>query len=224
MVKELTLNIPTSYGDISLKKWIELQTELENYKDNEEAVNALILYHLCGLEPTYINGLDIHSYSEIKLELDRFLANTELPLQKIIKLDGIEYGFEPNLSQMSYGAYCDITQFDTIAIDKNWTKVMNILYRPIVKKQGDMYTIKPYIPNDDDSKWLSVGMDIHFGCLFFFVHLLTDLLSSTLKSTTGMELPLSINSILARSGKLIPQYLNSPMEMLQSMKKSNNNL
>ena len=28
MVQELTLNIPTSYGDISLKKWMELQTEM----------------------------------------------------------------------------------------------------------------------------------------------------------------------------------------------------
>ena len=224
MVQELTLNIPTSYGDISLKKWMELQNEMENYKDNEEAVNALILYHLCGLEPSYINGLDIHSYSEIKLELDKFLANTELPLQKIIKVDGIEYGFEPNLSQMSYGAFCDVTKFETIAIDKNWTKIMNILYRPIVKKQSKLYTIKPYVPNEDDSKWLSVGMDIHFGALFFFVHLLIDLLNSTLKSTTGMELPLNINSILARSGNLIPQYMNSPMEMLQGLRKFNNNL
>ena len=103
MVQELTLNIPTSYGDISLKKWMELQTQMENYKDNDEAVNALILYHLCGLDPLYVSGLDMQSYAEIKVELDNFLANTELPLQKIIKVDGIEYGFEPNLSAMSYG-------------------------------------------------------------------------------------------------------------------------
>jgi hypothetical protein len=206
MVQELTLNIPTSYGDISLNKWMELQNQMENYKDNDEAVNALILYHLCGLDPLYVSGLD------------KFLANTELPLQKIIKVDGIEYGFEPNLSAMSYGAFCDITKYETIAIDKNWSKIMNILYRPIVKKQGELYTIKPYVPNDDDSKWLSVGMDIHFGCLFFFVHLSTDLLSSILKSTMEMDLPPNIKSILARSGNLIPQYLNSPMEMLRSLK------
>ena len=95
---------------------------------------------------------------------------------------------------------------------------MNILYRPIVKKQGELYTIKPYVPNDDDSKWLSVGMDIHFGALFFFVHLSIDLLSSTLKSTMAMDLPPNIKSILARSGNHIPQYLNSPMEMLRSLR------
>ena len=218
MVQELTLNIPTSYGDISLKKWLELQNQMENYKDNDEAVNALILYHLCGLDPLYVSGLDMQSYAEIKVELDKFLANTELPLQKIIKVDGIEYGFEPNLSAMSYGAFCDITKFETIAIDKNWSKIMNILYRPIVKKQGELYTTKPYTPNEDDSKWLSVGMDIHFGCLFFFVHLSTDLLSSILKSTMAMDLPPNIKQILVRSGNLIPQYLNSPMEMLRSLR------
>ena len=192
---------------------------MENYSDNDEAVNALILYHLCGLDPLYISGLDIKSYGEIKLELDKFLANTELELQKIIKVDGIEYGFEPNLSQMSYGAFCDVTKFETIAIDKNWTKIMNILYRPVVKKQGELYTIKPYVPNDDDSKWLSVGMDIHFGCLFFFVHLSMDLLNSTLNSMTQMEFPANLKQILEKSGTLMQQSYLSPMEtLLKSMK------
>jgi len=223
MVQELTLNIPTSYGDISLKKWLELQTELENYKDDEDAVNALILFHLCGLDPTYLKGLDIISYSTIKLELDKFLANTELPLQKIIEVDGVEYGFEPNLSQMVYGAFCDITKFETISIDKNWSKIMNILYRPIVKKQGDMYSIKPYIPNENDTKWLSVGMDIHFGALFFFVHLSIDLLNSTLKSTMETAIPRNIKQILGKSGSHILQSMNSPMGILQNLKPYNRN-
>jgi hypothetical protein len=96
---------------------------------------------------------------------------------------------------------------------------MNILYRPVIKKQGDMYQIKPYTINEDDTKWLSVGMDKHFGALFFFVHLSTDLFNSILKSTMEMELPPNIKSILERSGNLIPQFTTSPMETLQSMVK-----
>ena len=215
MVQELTLNIPTSYGDISLKKWMELQTEMENYKDNDEALNALILYHLCGLDPLYMNGLDMQSYAEIKLELDKFLTNTELPLQKIINIDGIEYGFEPNLSQMTYGAYADIIAFKELTIDDNWAKIMSILYRPIVNKKGDMYSIESYKGIIDEEKWLEVGMDVHFGCLFFFVNLLMDLLKGILNSTMQMELPLNIKSILERSGQLIPHSLTSPVEILQ---------
>jgi len=219
MVKELTLNIPTDYSGITLKKWLELQKELENYSDNEQAMNALILYHLCGLDVEWVDKLDIQSYNLLTNELNGFLNNTKLPLQKIINIDGIEYGFEPNLSQMTYGAFVDITKFEVFTIDKNWSKIMNILYRPIVKKQGDMYTIKPYEIDEDDSKWLSVGMDIHFGALFFFVNLSIDLLNSILKSTMETEVPPNIKSILERSGKLIPQYMNSPWETLLNTEK-----
>lgn len=219
MVQEIGINIPQSYGDISLEKWLELQNQLVNYEGDEDATTAIIFYHLCGLEPSYVKGLALDDYAMIKRDLENFISKTDLPLQKFVWIDGIEYGIEPNLSQMSYGAYVDITRWDTFTIDKNWQKIMNILYRPVDKKQGDMYSIKPYIPNDDDSKWLGVGMDVHFGALFFFVHLSTDLLSSILKSTMEMELPHNIKQILVKSGKVMQPYMNSPMGILQSIRK-----
>jgi hypothetical protein len=219
MVQELTINIPQSYEDITLKKWLALQTEMENYKDDEEAVTAIIFYHLCGLDPMQLKGLSLDDYTMIKKDIEEFIGKTELPLQKFVTIDGVEYGFEPNLSQMTYGAYVDITKFETFTIDKNWQKIMNILYRPIERKKGDMYSIKSYIPNEDDDKWLDVGMHVHFGALFFFVHLSNDLLSSILKSTMEMELPHNIKQILVRSGKAMQPFMNSPMEILQSIKK-----
>jgi hypothetical protein len=219
MVQELTINIPQSYEDITLKKWLALQTEMENYKDDEEAVTAVIFYHLCGLDPNQLKGLSLEDYTMIKKDIEDFIGKTELPLQKFVTIDGVEYGFEPNLSQMTYGAYVDITKFETFTIDKNWQKIMNILYRPIERKKGDMYSIKPYVPNDDDAKWLEVGMHVHFGALFFFVHLSTDLLSSILKSTMEMELPHNIRQILVRSGEVMQPFTNSPMGILQNTKK-----
>jgi hypothetical protein len=219
MVQELTINIPQSYADISLRRWLDMQNEIENYKDNEDAVTAVIFYHLCGLDPTHLKGLSFDDYTNIKSELEGFINETNLPLQKFVTIDGIEYGFEPNLSQMAYGAYVDITKFETFTIDKNWQKIMNILYRPVERKKGDMYSIKPYTIDEGDEKWLNVGMDVHFGALFFFVHLSTDLLSSILKSTMEMELPHNIKQILQRSGNLIQPYTTSPMGMLQSSEK-----
>jgi hypothetical protein len=219
MVQELTINIPQSYEDITLKKWLALQTEMENYKDNEEAITAVIFYHLCGLDPKQLKGLSLEDYTKIKADIEEFIGKTELPLQKFVTIDGVEYGFEPNLSQMTYGAYVDITKFETFTIDKNWQNIMNILYRPIERKKGDMYSIKPYVPNDDDGKWLEVGMHVHFGALFFFVHLSTDLLSSILKSTMEMELPHNIRQILVRSGEVMQPFTSSPMGILQNTKK-----
>jgi uncharacterized protein (UPF0248 family) len=215
MIKEIELKVPTSYGDISLERWLALQTDLKNYSDDDNAVTAVMFMHLCGLEPTYLKNISVDDYALIKTELESFISNTDLPLQRIITIDGKEYGFEPNLSQMSYGAYADITSYKELTIDDNWAKIMDILYRPIVRKKGEMYSIEPYKGEINPEKWLSVGMDIHFGCLFFFVNLLMDLLRGILNSTMVMELPHNIKSILERSGQLIPHSLNSPAEILR---------
>jgi hypothetical protein len=103
---------------------------------------------------------------------------------------------------MAYGAYLDITKYDTFTIDDNWAKIMAILYRPIKTKIGELYTIEAYTGKEDYEQFLKLGMDIHFGALFFFVHLLKVLPSSILKSLTdSVTLPHNIKSILEKSGK-----------------------
>jgi hypothetical protein len=211
MKKELELKVPTSYGDITLRRWLDLQKEMKNYAGDDEAVTAVMLQHLCGLDPIYFRGLGIDDYKLIKDALNSFMTKVDLPLQNHITIGGIEYGFEPNLSQMSYGAYADITKFTSIGIDDNWAKIMNILYRPVSHKKGSLYSIKAYEGDLYWEKFLDVPMDIHFGALFFLLNLHTELVSSILNSLKEAELPQSIKSILARSGQLIQQSLNSPM-------------
>lgn len=208
MVKEITLSIPTDWSGVTLKKYLTLQKDLNNYADNEEAQTALMLSHLCGLDAEYLNSLGIEDYNTIKNALEGFVNETELPLQKIIKLNGIEYGFEPNLSQISYGAYVDISKFGELTINEKWASIMSILYRPVVSKKGDMYAIESYKGEIDDTIWLGVTMDIQFGALFFFVNLLTDLLNAILKSLKVEELPHNIKSILGKSGEITKRLLN----------------
>jgi hypothetical protein len=219
MVKEVTLSIPQSYGDISLKKWLEFQQELKNYEEDEDAITALMLSYLCGLDTKYIPNIAIADYAMIRQELAKFINNTDLPLQRFIYIDGVEYGFEPNLSNMTYGAFADITKYNTITIDDNWANIMSILYRPVTKKVGDTYTIQSYTANINPKPFLELGMDIHFGCLFFFVNLSTDLLNSILKSTMQMELPHNIKSTLAKSGEHIKQLLNLQTEISSRLTK-----
>ena len=208
MGKQMTLTIPTDWAGISLKKYLNLQRDLANYSDNEEAMTALMFSHLCGLDAEYVQSLSVEDFNEIKGMLEGFIHSTDLPLQKIIKIGDVEYGFEPNLSQISYGAYVDISKFGELTINDNWAKIMSILYRPIANKKGDTYSIKPYEGIGDDKVWLNVSMDIHFGALFFFVHTLMDLLSATLKSLKVEGLPPNIKSILEKSGEITKRLLN----------------
>ena len=215
MRKTLTLEIPTSWKDVTLKQYLALQGDLEAYRDDEEAQSALMLYHLCGLDAEYVKKLSAQSYNVVRSKLNEFISPETIELEQFVTIGDVEYGFEPNLSKMSYGAYADITKWDTIQIDKNWAKVMSILYRPVTKKIKERYDIETYDGNIDETKWLDVNMEVHWGALFFFVRLQMDLLKGILKSLKEEEVPASMRSILARSGELMQQSLNWPMANLK---------
>ena len=204
MKQNIKITIPESWSEITLKKYLALQTDLENYKDDEEAIKAYMIHHLCNITMEQFNSLPKQAYDNIINTMYPFLNGTEHELQRFVTIDGVEYGFEPNLSNMTYGAYCDVTKYDVVGIDKNWAKIMDILYRPVEKKLFDSYSIKAYDGKINETKWLNVGMDVHFGCLFFFLHTLTDLSNYTLNSLmpTEEELGLNIMQTLVRSGKV----------------------
>jgi len=208
MKKNIKVEVPTSWESITLRKYLDLQKDLENYSDNEEAQTAAMFHHLCGLDPTWVTKLSIESYNTLRVKLLDLVHPKDVPLTKFVNIKGVEFGFEPNLSTMSYGAYSDISSFETIQIDKTWAKVMNILYRPVTLKSGKLYNIESYEPNDDWERWLDVSMEVHFGAWFFFINLQKDLLNAILKYTKEMELPPNIKSILERSGKIIHQSMN----------------
>jgi hypothetical protein len=219
MKQEVKIVVPTQWSAITLKTYLELQKDLKVYGDNDEGYIACLMHHLCGFNAQYLHQLDTETFTKIKNDLVGFMSNTQSELQRIINIDGVEYGFEPNLSKMAYGAYLDITKYDTFTIDDNWAKIMSILYRPIVKKHGSIYEIKDYDGNIDETKFLNVPMDVQFGALFFFVRLLTGLPSVILKSMMDSEIiPHNIKSILAESGKITPLLSNLQMETLDGWK------
>lgn len=206
---QVELTVPTSWETVTLRKYLAYLKDAENYKDDEEAVTAATLMHFCGIQPDWLSGINISDLNMLKYKLNQFINNQEHPLQRKIFIDGQAYGFEPNLSTMTYGAYLDITKWDTFTIDDNWAKIMNILYRPITMEKEGMYTIKPYEGDANYEKFLDVSMDIHFGALFFFINLSTDLVNDTLNSMMGMDIPLDMKQTLAKNGEVIQHLLRS---------------
>jgi hypothetical protein len=213
MKQEIHINVPTSWKDVTLKSYLNLQKDIKNYEGDNDAHFGLTLYHLCGLEWDEQKGLTMKSRNLLQEKLNGFENPNDLPLQRFITIDGVEYGFEPNLSKMAYGAYVDISQWDRLEIDDNWKKVMAILYRPVTMKKSGLYTIEPYTGDEESDKWLKVPMDVHFGSLFFFINLCLDLQNAMLNSLTGTEIPHNIKQILLKNGKAMQQSLNLHAEI-----------
>lgn len=217
MKQQLTIKVPNDWSAVTLEQFLKLKKDMETYKDEPEAIVACLFHHLCNFPVQYLQQLDLDTYIAIKKDINEFFNNVELPLKRFLTIDGVEYGFEPNLSQMAYGAYLDISKYESLEINENWAEIMSILYRPVVKKAGALYDIKTYDGVIDKEKFLKVGMDAHWGAIFFFKGLLADLQHSTLKSlmTESLAIPHNIKSILLKSGNLIPQSLDSLTETLQ---------
>jgi len=211
MKKKIEIVVPNDWSAIPLKKYLDLRKDMAAYDDDKDAVIACLFHHLCDFPVEYLTQLDMEIYNNVVKDITSFLNNIEFPLKQFITIDGVEYGFEPNLSKMAYGAYVDITKYETLNIDDKWAEIMSILYRPVTKKQGKLYEIKTYDGNVDKEKFLNVPMDVHFGAVFFFKSLLMDLSKNTLNSLMHMtELHPNIKSILEKNGNLIHQLLNSP--------------
>lgn len=209
MKQEIKLKVPTSWEAVTLKDYLALRKDMEAYADEPEAVTACLFHHLCHFPVQYLNQMDIDTYVAIKRDLEGFFNKAEHPLKRFITIDGVEYGFEPNLSNMAYGAYVDISKYETVGVDAKWAEIMSILYRPVTKKTGALYDIKVYDGVLYPEKFMDVGMDVHFGALFFFKNLLVDLQKDTLSSLMGLtEVPPSIKSVLEKSGVLTQALSN----------------
>lgn len=99
--------------------------------------------------------------------------------QKLIKqfsLNGVRYGFIPQLDEMTLGEYVDL---DTYLGD--WDKMhkaMSVLYRPVTYDSGGRYQITEYKGTNDDLKLMP--LDVVLGSLLFFYRLNKELLTATL--------------------------------------------
>jgi hypothetical protein len=205
MKQQIEIIVPTDWSAITLRKYIELTNDLKLYDGDDEAQTAALFYHLCKLEPNVLPKLDAETYLSIKDNLYSFINDNNLDLKKEITLNGIQYGFYPNLSKIEYGAYVDISKYNEMALDERWAEVMSILYRPITKRIGSLYEVEPYSGKIDKEQWLGVTMDVHFGAWFFFINLSKELLRGILNYTKEMGLHPNIKSILERSGEVIQQ-------------------
>jgi len=156
---------------------------------------------------------------EITRDINKLLLQ-QPSLISTFKMNGIEYGFVPDLDNMTLGEYIDIDtytgEYDNIEI------AMNVLYRPIIKKIKNKYIIEDYNPDNKD-KMLDMPMDAVVGSLFFFLNLGLELSEITLSYLTNpKKIHLEEYKILQENMDGISRFLPYLEETLQELKISLN--
>lgn len=161
--------IPNSLNEITLGQYQEFY-KLTESKD-AKLVERRMIEIFCKVPMKYVNQMKAIDVKEIIQILTQMLENKP-SLVNLFKMDGVEYGFIPDLDDMTFGEYVDLDTF--IGDTENLHRAMNVLYRPIKIKKNGRYQIVDY----DSEKYkdmLGMPMDAVISSILFFYHLGIDL-------------------------------------------------
>ena len=166
----------SSWGEVTLEKWIKLVKFQEGTKakEAEDTIAAL-----SDIPKKLIKELALKDVAIIMGKIAELQEKQNSSLKRIIKVNGKEYGFHPDLDEITLGEYADIETFIKNDIENNMPELMAILYRPILEK-GDngVYTIEAYDGNisirAEEMKKMSAEQVQ--SALLFFYHLGRELL------------------------------------------------
>ena len=225
---QVEVTIPENLSEITLgqyQRYIKIQSELleggELDQKKEEFLMLKLIEIFCnvrGDDVLKMRPSDIISINNILTDM----LNLNPNLVMRFKMKGKEYGFIPNLEDMTFGEYVDLDS--NISDFQEIHKAMAVLYRPIEKKFKGQYTIKPYEAKEADFM-KAMPMDVVFGSMIFFYHLGSDLskvMMDYLQQEENRELHTQLLELSAKNGVGISQFLNSLKEMLHSSKISLN--
>ena len=167
---KLSVSIPTSLNEITLRQYKELLKIQEN-AENETHLHAKIIQILCNMN---ISDVMLLKASDCQIIVEKLtkLFDEKPELVTTFKLNKTSYGFIPQLDEISLGEYIDLDTF--IGDWDNIEKAMNVLYRPIVLKSKEKYTIDEYKLGTDDLL-LDMPMNAVLSSIFFLWNLGLDL-------------------------------------------------
>ena len=176
---KLEISIPTKLSEIKLSQYQKFLKIADGDIDNE-LLHQKMVQIFCGIDLKDVAEIRYKDVLEITASLGLMFENKNHRFINRFKMGGVEFGFIPNLEDISFGEYTDL---DTYLND--WTqmhKAMAVLYRPI-KKNGlnGTYEIEKYngsITYSDVMK--HAPLDVVLGANVFFYNLSNELLNSTM--------------------------------------------
>jgi hypothetical protein len=186
------------WEDVTIETYSKLMTFTNGTKSSEALAT---LTELSNIPKELLNQLELKHIVLMLEKLSQLQSQEDTTLKNIIEINGVEYGFMPDLDSISLGQYADIETFIKNGIDKNLPELMAVLYSPIKLKKNDIYIIEPY---DGDIRLRAEEMkqmsatQVHSALVFFYHFgsvLLTTLQLSLIEVLQGMKTQLQVNPL-----------------------------
>ena len=187
-MKEVKLTIPDKWNDITIETY-QKYVEIQEGKGSEKNKTIKSLALLCGTSDIIVKKMAYKDLLEI-MGIIKKLVDTEPDkedFKKTFMFYDEEYGFCPNLSNITTGEYIDLETYCKEPIE-NLHTIMSILYRPISFKRNDRYAIESYNPDEfKEELFKDCPMDIALNSLGFFLTLGSKLATTSVSYLKARE-------------------------------------
>ena len=215
---KLNITIPTNLNEITLRQYKHFLKIQENV-DDEKFLNAKIIEIFCKIKLEDVMRLNFND-SELIVTTLTEMFESKPKLVTNFNMGKVEYGFHPELDDLTLGEYIDLDTF--IGDWKNIEKAMSVLYRPVISKLKGKYLIEDYAVGKEE-RLLDMPMDAVLSSIFFLWNLGLDL-SETMMSYLDKDQTQALTQYLSSqpNGDGITQFTHLLKETLQDMKISLN--
>jgi hypothetical protein len=213
---EVKIQIPTTLNEITLGQYQEF-SKLDSKKESDVLLKMVEIF--CKVPVEVVRSMKANDIKDI-CEVINKMFDVEHQLINRFQLGGQDFGFIPDLENISFGEYVDLDTF--IGDTDNLHRAMNVLFRPIDLKQGSRYTLKDYDPDTNESA-KDYPLDACFGAMVFFYALGKDLSIAILNSSSKQNeenLAQYLDSLQDGDGTILS--MQSLTEILQDLKISLN--
>jgi hypothetical protein len=197
----MQVTIPTSLNEISCLQLSKIN-EAVKLIDNDTLLKMTIVSIITNVSLDKVAKFSMTDINEISDNILNLLNSK--PEIETFKINGVEFGFIPNLEAMKGNEYLDLElHYDNIF------NFMAVAYRPIKRKKNSLYIIEKYKGADKYNELMrQAPASAYIGAKVFFSTLANDLLTVTptylLKNLTSSEV-----ALLEKNGVGISQLMKS---------------
>tara|TARA_B110000091_G_scaffold187184_1_gene208224 strand:+ start:50 stop:706 length:657 start_codon:yes stop_codon:yes gene_type:complete len=208
---QVEISIPSSLKEVKLKDYQEYLTIDE--PNNDDLIKCILNIDQKELGKIKASNVDYLLNHVVKLFEDK------QELVPTFKLYGVEYGFIPNLDEITYGENKDVTTY--INDWDSMHKAMAVLFRPIKQKQRDKYIIEEYEGSHKYSEVMKdMPLEVVMGAMVFFYNLTNVLLKSIPSYLEKEVVKEQMQGVISQeNGEAIQSYIHLLKQTSQDLEK-----
>lgn len=219
---KIEITIPESLKDITLRQYKEYDKIIDANKDDANAerfIHCKMLEIFCGISYEEAKLIPMSKFNEIIAQLVKVLQeNPKMDDNMRFKMGDSEFGFIPNLEEMTFGEYIDLDTY--IGDMKNIEKAMAVLYRPITAKVKEKYIIDKYRDDLYHEAMLDMPMSNVVASIVFFYNLGIELSTAMMNYLQEEEIQQQLHQVLKENGVGTLPYTDLLKEISDDLKKS----